>query len=230
MPEQHRDFALDEVAPQLLGDLGVEAGQHLLFEFDDRHLRPEGLVEVAELQPIAPAPITMMLDGMRSCTSASLLVITPSPICMPGKSRSPEPAAIMILSASIVEAVSGGFPSTALSAMWCGPAMLALASKQVDVVFFEQEAHAFLQFVGDVARARDDALEIDTDLAGGDAVLLRRAANLFHHLGGVEQCLGWDASPVEAYATGLIALDDGNFHLQLRSRESRRHSRPGRSR
>ncbi len=50
MTEHHGDAALDERAAQLLGDLGVEAGQHLLFQLDDRDLGAEGLVEVAELE------------------------------------------------------------------------------------------------------------------------------------------------------------------------------------
>ena len=50
MPEHHGDAALDERAAQLLGDFGVDAGQHLLFQLDDRHLGAERAVEVAELE------------------------------------------------------------------------------------------------------------------------------------------------------------------------------------
>ena len=37
----------------------------------------------------------------------------------------------------------------------------------------------------------------------------------FHGLGGIEQRLGRDASPVEAYAAGPVALDHADPHLEL---------------
>ncbi len=50
MPQHHGDTALDERAAQLLGDFRVEAGEHLFFHFDDRHLGAERAVEIAELE------------------------------------------------------------------------------------------------------------------------------------------------------------------------------------
>src|SRR3984957_9581336 len=50
MPQHHGDTAFDERAPQLLGDFGIEAGKHLLFQLDDRDLRAKRAVEVSELE------------------------------------------------------------------------------------------------------------------------------------------------------------------------------------
>ena len=117
VPEHHRDSALDERAAQLLGDFGVEAGQHLLFQFDRSSpwRRRPGRSSRTPV-PIAPAPMIGDAFGRWSCSSASRLVITPSPIVIPGNSRSPEPAAIRMRSASIAGAAGGGLPAAGASA------------------------------------------------------------------------------------------------------------------
>ena len=85
----------------------------------------------------------------------------------------------------------------------------------IDFVFLEQIEHALGELFGGGARARDHFLEIETNLADLDAVFLGRAANRVHRGGGVQQRLGRDTSPVQAYAAGAVALDDGDAHLEL---------------
>src|SRR5271170_1390984 len=98
----------------------------------------------------------------------------------------------------------------------------------VDFVFAEQVEHALGKLVGGGARARDHLGEIETDLAGLDAMFLRRAADGVHRAGGTQQRLGRDASPVEAYAAGAVALDNGDAHFKLSGADSGNISaRPG---
>src|ERR1700688_2110063 len=85
----------------------------------------------------------------------------------------------------------------------------------IDLVFLEEEAHAFGELVGGGARACDHFFEIEADLAYFDAVFFRRAANRVHRARGVEQRFGGDASPVKAYAARAVALDDGDSHFEL---------------
>ncbi len=147
--------AFDERAAQFLGDLGIEAGQHLLLQFDDRHLDAEGVVKVAELQSDrAGADDDDALSRMRSCISASWLVITPSPIFIPGNSRSPDPDAIMILSASISVPAAPVFlpPASSATSMRSGDRCARL--EQIDFVFLEQEAYAASDSLSAASRER----------------------------------------------------------------------------
>ena len=165
---------------------------------------------------MAPAPMTTTLAGILSSTRASLLVTTPSPTFIPGNRRSPEPAAIRMRSPSSVAEAGAGLPSTRRERdrMRAGDGRVGF--EVVDFVFLEEIKHALGELVGGGARTRDDFGEIEADFAGLDAVFFRRAADRVHRAGGVEQRLRRDASPVEAYAAGAVALDDGDAHFQLR--------------
>ena len=221
MTEEYLDLALDEAATQLLGDFGVEAGQHLLLQLDDRHLRTEGLVEVAELQSDR-ARADDDDAGRNPIVQQSFLAghhaIADGHAGKEALARSCGDEKLVGLDGGRREGWFS-FDRREREAMRTRDGGARL--EQVDVVFFQQKADALLQLVGSLARARDDALEIDADFAGLDAVLFGGAANLFHHLGRIEQRLGRDTSPVEAYAAGAIAFDDRDFHFELRGANGR---------
>src|ERR1039457_4076427 len=85
----------------------------------------------------------------------------------------------------------------------------------IDFVLLEKVEHALGELFGGGTRARDHLGEVETNLADLDAVFLGRAANRVHRSGGVEQRLGRDTSPIEAYSAGAVALDNSNAHLKL---------------
>ena len=129
-------------------------------------------------------------------------------------------------SASIASAGGGGLPAAGRRATVLRPGDDGVGFDIVDLVLAQQEADALGELVGGLAAARDHALEVELDFADLDTVLLARAANRFHGFGGIEQRLGRDAAPVEAYAAGQIALDHGHAHFELAG-ANRRHIAAG---
>ena len=91
----------------------------------------------------------------------------------------------------------------------------AIGLEQIDFVLAQEKANALGKFVGGLAAASDHSFEVQLHFADFDTVLARGAPNRFHRLRGIEQRLGRNTSPIEAYSAGLVALDDGGAHLEL---------------
>ena len=88
--------------------------------------------------------------------------------------------------------------------------------KGIDVVFLEQEGHAFDIALDALILESHHGRKVDLRLADLDAHLVEQLAGFFIELGGVQQRLGGNATDVEAGAAeGLVLLDYGNLHAEL---------------
>jgi hypothetical protein len=226
VPQHHRDPALDEGAAQLLGDLGVESGQHLLFQFDHRHLGAEGLVEIRELQSHRAradhghAFGQMVVQERFAAGHHAVANLHPAeqPLARAGGDQD----------AFGLDRRRGRrrFACRLAERDAIGPRDTRAGLEQVDLVLAQQEAHTLGEFVRRLAAALDHADEIDFHFADLDTVFLGGAANRLHRLGRVEQRLGRDTSPVEANTADFLALDHRDPHLEL-ARADRRHVAAG---
>src|SRR5215469_6177740 len=214
MTEQYFDLALEECAAQFFSDLGVESGQHLLFQFDNRHLDAECLVEVSELQSDGAG--ADYCDAFRNLIVEQGLVAGEHPVAdfHAGKQA-------LARSGRDQDAVGlhrGNRRRLAVAAreLQAAPAVECGAGfEQLDIVFAEEKTHTERQLVGGLAAARNHTFEIEAYLAGLNSMLLAGAADYFHRFGRVEQRLGRNAAPVKAHAARPVALDDACAHLEL---------------
>ena len=215
MPEHHGDAALDECAAQFFGDLGVDAGEHLLFQLDDCHLGAERAVEVAELE--ADGAGADDDDARRHLVEHERFLAGDDAVADLHSREQAFARAGGDQNALAVERGRGrrrfAFERRERDGMRAGDGRVGF--EVVDFVFLEEIEHALGELVGGGARTRDDFGEVEADFAGLDAVFFRRAADGVHRGGGVEQRLRRDASPVEANAAGAVALDDGDAHFEL---------------
>src|SRR5262249_32537385 len=85
-----------------------------------------------------------------------------------------------------------------------------------DLVFLEEELDALVELGGDLARAADDPVPIQSDRAVELDPPELGLAELLDQLGVGEQGLAGDAPPVQAPAPELGPLDAGDVHAQLR--------------
>src|SRR5712692_10400781 len=215
MAEHHGDTALDERLAQLFGDLGVHSGQHLVDQFDDRHLRTEGLVEVAELE--ANRARADYHNALRHTVVYERFLAGHHAVaeCHAGEELFARPSgdqnSLCLDRFGLRCGLTAG--GTQRDRMRTGDRGAGL--EQIDFVLAQEKANALGKFVGGLSAARDHAFEVRLYFTDFDTVLARGAADRFHRLGRIEQCLGRNASPIEAYSAGLVALDDGGAHLEL---------------
>src|SRR5690606_11316408 len=91
---------------------------------------------------------------------------------------------------------------------------LRLALDHLDLVLLHQEADAGVELGVDLARALDHAGEVEAAVLGGEAVV-PQVTELLIDLAALEQRLGGDAAPVEAYPAERLALDDRGLEAEL---------------
>src|SRR5262249_20133937 len=70
------------------------------------------------------------------------------------------------------------------------------------------------------ARAGHDLAGVEADFLGREAKIVEPVEQMID-FGAPQQCLGWNAAPVEADAAQVLALDDRRLHPQLRRPDSR---------
>ncbi len=160
--------------------------------------------------PIAPAPITSKRFGSESGTIASraVQIIRPSG-SMPGSDFARAPVAMTIASAP---STAGAAPSTASRP---GSVKRAAAFEHLHLVLLEQAGHASIELLGNGARARDDACQVDARRTGVDTER-GGAFDLAQHISGVQQRLGRNAAPVEANAADLRLFHQCGRETELR--------------
>ena len=222
MPEHHGDSAPDERAAQLLGDFGVEAGEHLLFQLDDRHLGAERAVEVSELESDRAGADND--DARRHLVEHQRLLggndavanFHPRKQFLGGPSRNQNPLALERRHRRRRLA----FDLAERHRMRPGNERVSL--EEIDLVLAKQVKHALGKLVRRRPRPRNHFGEINPNLASFDAVLFRRPANRIHRAGRIKQRLGRNTPPIETNAPRPVPLDDSNAHLQLR-RPNRRN-------
>ncbi len=225
MPKHHRDSALDERAPQLLGDFRVHAGQHLLFQLDDRHLGPERAVEISELEPDRARADHD--DARRHLVEHQRLVagndavanLHPRKQFLARPGRNQNPLAFerrhrwRRLALDLLER----------DGMRPGDDRISL--EVIDLVFPEQVKHALGQLVRRRPRPRNHFGKIKPNLADLDPMLFGSPANRIHRAGRAKQRLGRNTPPIQANPARPIPLNHRHAHLQLR-RPNRRNIPP----
>ena len=88
--------------------------------------------------------------------------------------------------------------------------------KYGDLVLFQQMRDARRQTAGDIARTLHHRLQINADFtADGDAEILH-LINRVAQFRRAQKSLCRNASPVQANASKMLALDKRHLHLQLR--------------
>jgi hypothetical protein len=87
--------------------------------------------------------------------------------------------------------------------------------QEIDAILFEQELDTTRQSVGHFARATNHRRPVELKVIKREAKLLRPVSHRVVQFGVFQQCLGRDASPVQAGASGAICLNAGNFFSEL---------------
>ena len=106
----------------------------------------------------------------------------------------------------------------------------SVARDQVDCVLLEQELHALAHGFGHAPRAGHDLRRVGTHGALQFQPVVGGILAVGVDLGALEQRLGGDAAPVEAYAADVGAFDHGDLAAQLRGHGWPRRIRRGRCR
>ncbi len=94
------------------------------------------------------------------------------------------------------------------------PCQGPLAVEDGDLVFLEEMGDASGELACNLARALDHGADVVGKFLGGKAEVLQMMHHV-EHFARAQQGLGRDAAPVQADAAEMLALDQGDLHLEL---------------
>ncbi len=199
------DLALAELALELLGEELVLVGHQVRQGLDDRDLGAEALPDARELHADDPAAEhdhavghVVEVDGLGGGHDAAAEL---------------EPGQRLGVRAGGQHEVAAGV-ALPVDLDGVGADQRAVAVDHGDLAGLHQSLQALVELADDAVLVGVDAGHVDARQGGLDPVGLA-LTGVVGDLGGVQQRLGGDAAPVQAGATELVLLDEGDREAQL---------------